>query len=186
MIESDCFVQVNDDLSGWIANRAPNAALRKMALGVVKHSTPEQWVDYFQWNVVEIDIDTCLDISQTLRNIDADFPILSIGVAKMQPNTYYPLHKDTLRGCGINLMLSDCNLHSTESFCAWGSSDSNETYQLRYEQDTMYLLNTRIHHTVYNFGSERLMLIVELETTNIDQREYFPDYAQIKELLEQL
>jgi len=184
MIESDCFVQVNSDLQDWVANRAPNAALRKMALRAIKHSTPEQWFKYYWWEALHIDIETCLNISQTLRNIDADFPILTIGVAKMQPNTYYPKHKDTNRGCGINLMLSECNLHSTESFCAWVSS-SNESYQLKYDQDTLYLLNTRVEHTVFNFGSERLMLIVELETTNIEQRDYFPDYAQVKKALEQ-
>ena len=186
MIESDCYTQVNDDLSGWIANRAPNAALRKMALRVVKHSTPEQWVKYFWWDALCLDIDTCLDMSQTLRDIDADFPIKAIGVTRVAPNTVYPLHKDTNRGCGINMMLSDCNLHSTESFCAWVlPNDHESTVQLRYEQDTMYLLNTRIEHTVYNFRYERLMFMVELESTNIHQRDYFPDYAQVKEALEQ-
>ena len=173
MRESDCFTQINDDLPDWIANRASNAALRKRILYDVKHSTPDQWIKYYYWNALPCDIDMCLEMSQTLRNIDADFPILSIGVARLQPNTHYPLHKDSLRGCGINLMVSDSNLHATESFCAWVSRD-NETYQLKYEQDTMYLLNTRIEHTVYNFGSERLMFIVELETTNVDQRDYYP------------
>ena len=81
------------------------------------------------------------------------------------------------------MMLSDCNLHSTESFCAW--VDHESTVQLQYEQDTMYLLNTRIEHTVYNFRYERLMFMVELESTNIDQRNYFPDFEQVKEALEQ-
>ena len=134
MVESDCYTQVNDNLSGWIANRAPNAALRKMALRVVKHSTPEQWVKYFWWDALCLDTDTCLDMSQTLRDIDADFPIKAIGVTRIAPNTVYPLHKDTNRGCGINMMLSDCNLHSTESFCAW--VDHESTVQLQYEQDT--------------------------------------------------
>ena len=168
MVESDCYTQVNDDLQDWIANRTPNASLRKMALRVMKHATPEQWVKYYWWDALVLDTDTCLDISPTLRNLDADFPIQSIGIGKIGPNTLYPLHVDTNRGCGINMMLSDCNLHATESFCAWVDEDTNETYQLKYEQDTMYLLNTQLKHTVFNFVSERVMFMVEFEADRKD------------------
>ena len=187
MIESDCYTQVNGDLPDWIANRAPNAALRKMALLAVKHSTPEQWGQYYWWESMSLDADTCLEMSQTLRNINADFPIKKIGVIRIASNTQYPPHKDLERGCGINMLLSDCNLHATESFTAW-IKENKETCQLRYEQDTMYLINTRIEHTVFNFNSGssgRLMFTVELETTNIDHRDYFPDYAEVKQSLEQ-
>lgn len=186
MIESDCFVQVNSDLQDWVANRASNAALRKMALHAIKMADPCDWGDIAGFDGLGINIDTLLDISPTLAKINELYPFKAIGVIRVPLYTYYKMHVDQVGGCTVLMMVSDCPTHYSASLCAFvddtpGSHVVAPTVKLQYEQDTMYLLNTQIPHGVFNFDCDRFILRAEFMNTDPERM----IYSNVKEIFKE-
>lgn len=81
------------------------------------------------------------------------------GILRMEPDTYYDWHVDTNRGVSLNMMLSPGHSHCLFRVKSEGKTGSFD--ELVYEPDTMYLLNTQIHHSVYNFNDVRYMFSIE-------------------------
>lgn len=120
----------------------------------------DEWYPYFGFWAISLDIDHVFSICPTLETINSIAKIKGVGVTKMLAFDYYKLHKDTERGVGINMLLQHRN-----SFCAFVDTDKNKTTQMDYQSNTMYLFNTQVPHTVFNFEEDRYMFTVEFEDT---------------------
>lgn len=107
------------------------------------------------------------------KELYSDDPVLSyygqqagvVRVFKMLANTYYALHVDSYRAVSFNMLLNDsCN--STTFFdvgkCGGFRRHQFNVYNLAYEPDCYYLLNTQIRHAVINLNQDRYLLSIGL------------------------
>lgn len=134
----------------------------------------EVWYPYFGFQAISLAMDHVFSLCPTLETIHNTIAkIKGIGVTKMLSGDYYKLHKDTKRGVGINMLLQHGN-----SFCAYVDTQENKTLLLDYQLNTMYLFNTQVLHTVFDFEEDRYMFTVEFE----DTRQLLPYRGFIKRL----
>ena len=131
------------------------------------------WHPYFGFQAISLDIDHVFSLCPTLETINTIAKIKGVGVTKMLSNDYYKLHTDTERGVGINMLLQHKN-----SLCAFVDIEENKTLLLDYQSNTMYLFNTQVPHTVFNFEEDRHLFTVEFE----DTRKLLPYRALVKML----
>lgn len=84
------------------------------------------------------------------------------GILRLAPWTTYPWHQDYLRGCTINLLLSDPNL----SCLLFKHSPSEQIHRMAkivpvpYTPHYYMCLNTQVEHSVLNWGEERFVFSV--------------------------
>ena len=131
------------------------------------------WGTYFGFRAISLDIDHVFSLCPTLETINTIAKIKGVGVITMLSKDYYKLHTDTERGVGINMLLQHRN-----SFCAYVDPQENKTLLLDYQSNTMYLFNTQVPHTVFNFEEDRHLFTVEFE----DTRKLLPYRALVKML----
>ena len=132
-----------------------------------KTAPKDSWKDYYNFKALAVQDDWVVD--PWLKDLYAMHPF-TLGIIKLEENTYYDWHVDTDRGVGLNLLLNNWD----KSHCMFnralkrgkslehGNVNGNFT-ELKYEPQTYYLFNTQVAHTVYNFKDTRYLLSVDFE-----------------------
>jgi len=143
----------------------------------------ETWYDHFAFKAGPrpsgpLPLDKCFELCPELVQINNIAEIQHIGVIKMAPGDFYKMHTDTVRGVGINMMVFD---EHSSSLCAFVNRETFETEKLDYQPNTMYLFNTQIPHTIFNFEGYRYMLAVSF----LLPKELLP-YRHIKKLIRKI
>lgn len=77
-------------------------------------------------------------------------------IFKMQPWQFYRFHIDESRSCAINLLIE-----GTDSNTYYGEETNDEEIlnikELNYQEDSYYLINTKLKHCVINRNNVRYM-----------------------------
>jgi hypothetical protein len=84
--------------------------------------------------------------------------IRKIALFRFIPNSSYDWHIDGSRSAAINMLLS-----GYDSITLMGRKRDNfflDIEKVPYELNRYYLLNTSIHHTMFNFSEERYLLSI--------------------------
>jgi len=76
---------------------------------------------------------------------------------KMGSNLHYKFHKDTVRTCAINMLMTGWDSHSF-----WGrpyetGEDLHHIKELKYKPRHYYLIDTKTEHAVLNFNEPRVV-----------------------------
>lgn len=87
-------------------------------------------------------------------------------IAKMNPGNHYALHKDTIRGVNLNILLE---ADSTDSVTVFVDDKHDNNIRLEYKPNTLYAFNTQVFHSVLNFSKPRYLFTSGFEKT----REHF-------------
>ena len=122
-----------------------------------------QYGEYFGFNMSLVSEDLYLQ-EPVLKEVNDKHKIKGCSIIKLDPYHCYVWHKDALRGAGINLLLTP-NVKSSVFFGMpiERSQDQVHFAEMKYEPNTLYLFNTQIMHTVYNFDEPRYLFSVEFE-----------------------
>ena len=127
-----------------------------------KTAPKDSWKDYYNFKALAVQDDWVVD--PWLKDLYTMHPF-TLGIIKLEENTYYDWHIDTDRGVGLNLLLNNWD----KSHCMFArdyntiNTISNKFIELKYEPQTYYLFNTQVAHTVYNFKDTRYLLSVDFE-----------------------
>jgi hypothetical protein len=132
----------------------------------------QEWVSYYGFEAIPIP-SIIWRQEKILRTIDKKFPFQSVGLIRLPINYNYNWHKDTNRGCGINMLLNHEKSHTffEDSITIEANKSNNEKYnfdefgfpfiELKYEPNTFYAFNTQKLHCVYNFNKPRYLFTCE-------------------------
>lgn len=75
-----------------------------------------------------------------------------VKVFKFPPNTYYPFHTDSRRGCVVNMVLNRDNQGITLFQVSKMQHNQFQVISLDYERNVPYLFNTQVRHNVMNIS----------------------------------
>lgn len=130
-------------------------------------------ISLLAYNLIQIDtwqnnygLETCIISDKIwskeplLTTIDNRFPIEFGFVIKIPPYTVYNWHLDGTRAAGINMKLhSDVVSHTLfgEPLDDW----NDKFVELKYDDNSFYLLNTQQKHCVINFDKYRYMFSLQ-------------------------
>ena len=142
----------------------------------------QKWIKYYGWEGVQIP-DSLWRQEKLLREVDEVFKLKKIGIIKISPYYVYNWHRDDLRGCGINMLLSNSPSHTffspiNEEMDRFSLEDPyiGPVLELKYKPDTFYLFNTQQPHAVYNFKEPRYLFTCEFQ-----QSKHELTYAKLRE-----
>ena len=116
-----------------------------------------EWQDYIYWKAIPV--------SDELINKD---PFLSklretrtfrAGILLTPPNSCYKWHVDTYRSVGVNLLIKHKDSHSVFTFDE--ENINVPVHELKYEEDTYYIYNTKVPHMVLNVDEPRYIMTLE-------------------------
>jgi hypothetical protein len=117
------------------------------------YTIPEQ-----PW-LLPIPADTFSDCPQVERLLDRYGDRTRMSIIRMEPNSYYAWHVDTLRSVGINMMLNCFG----DSFSGFGKLVErplwNQVERLMYEPCALYLFNASEYHFGANFSNDTRYLV---------------------------
>ena len=148
--QDDCYREINADASDLAA----------YALTEAKDPERKWYGRYHGMTVSPLNKEKVFSLSPEMAFINsiAPFAEFGVGVAKMECHHHYKLHTDWDRGPGINMLLQSQN-----SFCAFVDIDTDQTVHMNYQPNKLYIFNTQVPHTIFNFEGERFLLTVEFE-----------------------
>jgi len=118
------------------------------------------WHGYKTDNMVNLPLDKCFELCPELVQINNIAEISYVAVMKHPPKKVVRLHIDMQEGVGINMMVV---YEHGGSMCAFVNRETNKTEKLDYQPNTMYLFNTQVYHTIYNFAGNRYTLTVRFK-----------------------
>lgn len=96
-----------------------------------------------------------------------------VKIYRITPWTHYMLHTDEYRSSSINLLIND----ESDSISYFKASDTyNKLHikilELKYEQDSYYLFNSKIPHAITNRDSTRYLLSITLKDNFYSMSKY--------------
>ena len=100
-------------------------------------------------------------------------------VFRMDPWRFYRFHTDAVRKCAINMLLS-----GTDSNMYFGTETEDEEMliinELKYQMDSLYLINTHLKHSVTNRTEVRYMFSMSFnEDVGFDQVKSFCQFNNL-------
>lgn len=117
------------------------------------------------------------DVHETLiKNIRADYseiPISDISIFKNNPKFKYGMHRDRIRKCAINILLSD---EDNEFEVLFYNKDFSSKFIIPYKKGIPLLINTQQYHSIKNNSDVKFRYILSLGCTELD-------YHSVKEIL---
>ena len=123
----------------------------------VAHNSTE-WIDYFNFKAKLVPPEVLFQ-DEFFKWLVKRYDFIA-GILRLDPYTCYDWHTDTRRGVGINMLLTP---HS-RSMCVFAPYRDEEVFKIKelpYKQNTYYIFNTQVEHTVYNFETTRYLLSIE-------------------------
>jgi len=133
----------------------------------------DEWTSYYGFEATTIP-SIIWTQEKLLREINKKFPFKHVGIIRLSENYNYNWHKDTNRGCGINMLLEHNKSYTFfEANQIYNNESNNERYnfnefgtkfiELKYEPNTFYAFNTQKLHCVYNFDKPRYLFTCEFQ-----------------------
>jgi|TARA_B110000261_G_C12884992_1_gene278000 hypothetical protein len=116
------------------------------------------WYPHFGSSVFSLDLDQVLSLCPMLETINNIAKIKHAIVTNMTPNDHYKLHIDETAGPRINMLLKSQN-----SFSAFIDVNNNKTVHMNYQPNKLYIFNTQVPHTIFNFEGDRYLFSIEFE-----------------------
>ena len=119
----------------------------------------EPFVEYFNFGIKFVPKDVFLKDS-FLKSLH-DKHTFNAAILLIRSKNIYNWHIDDNRGASLNMMIRGDNSH-----CLFSNEPLevvNSFIELEYKPSTYYLLNTQRHHSVINFGEDRLMFSIEFD-----------------------
>jgi hypothetical protein len=120
--------------------------------------TPSEWMTYYNFDAKPVPHEILFE-DEFFKWLAKRYNFMA-GILKLDPYTCYDWHIDTMRGVGVNMLLTP----NTRSFCAFKFDLDQLVYkidELKYKPGTYYLFNTQVPHTVYNFETTRYLFSIE-------------------------
>jgi hypothetical protein len=122
----------------------------------------EEWIKYFGFEATTIP-SIIWRQEELLRKISKEFPVMNVGIIKIPANYNYNWHKDTNRGCGINMLLEHDESYTLFKEGKHKEYDNDFFIKLNYKPNTFYAFNTQKWHCVYNFNKPRYLFTIEFD-----------------------
>jgi len=128
---------------------------------IAEPSYGNSWYTLYYFQMLNLNKQDVFEACPMLAEVDKHTPIKGMGITLMSPGFYYKLHTDHGRGVCFNMLLN-----TNESITAYVTPPTaehiqGETFRLKYNLNEMYLFNTQVPHTVFNFVENRYMFTVE-------------------------
>lgn len=128
-------------------------------LGCVARSSPDEWHDRFEQNVLSITQEELSTEPRLLKFVNQFKCNKKISIFQYAPYFNCGWHWDQPRNCSINMLLTGFN-----SLTMFGKQETPRNYSnitfVPYQLSRPILMNTRTPHSVLNFDSVRYLLSI--------------------------
>lgn len=122
-------------------------------------------------NLLRIDLDDIL--IENIRQEYEKIPISDISIFKNDPGFRYNIHRDRIRKCAINILLS---APDDDMEVVFYSDNFSNKFPIPYRKDIPMLINTQQYHSIKNNSQCKFRYVLSLGCTKLD-------YFTVKTLL---
>lgn len=172
IIKEDCYCEINGDASSVTEYFYNNFTASQLL-------TPFE--NFNVWKSFCYDSDSCDTIingNQTLREINKILKISKCMIMSVSPNSFVNWHHDyPVKGPVLNLLLTPH--HRSHSLFTYNIPDTYNLIECLYKQNTFFLYNTDIIHSILNFEETRYVFSAIFEQGEAEEL----DWKTVKELL---
>jgi len=120
-----------------------------------------KWQEHFGFECIEID-KIWIQQEPALKAINSIHKIFRLGLLKIQAESMYDWHVDSIRQSCLNMLISE-NHNSITLFGSQRDYVNKDILQLQYQPNTYYLFNNQIEHCVINIDVTRYLFSLYFE-----------------------
>jgi|TARA_B110000196_G_scaffold308078_1_gene308354 hypothetical protein len=122
--------------------------------------TTQRWVSHYGFQATPLPPEIWGQ-EELLKAVNEEFKFDNVGVVKLPPYFNYGWHRDTDRGCSINMLLSHDESHTLFQTEVVRENMDFRFTELKYKPDTFYIFNSQESHCVLNFKEPRFLFTCE-------------------------